>query len=130
MVCCPMKKRTVRKILHEERDVIMSIEKFEMEGRLVRTKVPIPFVEAAHYMPKRVFVDGCFPAGTILKVGKPVCSKRVNAMREEVNDYCHAIALTYSERFNGNPESPEDADIVCHIDLSSFFLLVEPVEVD
>ncbi len=108
----------------------MSIENFEMEGRLVRAKVPIPFVEAAHYMPKRVFEDGCFPAGTIFKVGKPVCSKRMNPMKEEVNDYCHAIALKYSERLNGNPEAPEDADIVCHIDLSSFFLLVESVEGD
>ena len=110
----------------------MGIKSYDFEGKLFRAKVPIPFMEAAYYMPKRVYVDGCFMPGTVFKFDKPVCSKKMNMQGEEVNDYCHAAALIYSERFNGHPEAEEDEDkdIVFHVDLSSFFLLLEPVEDD
>ena len=106
----------------------MSIKGFDFEGKLFRAKVPIPFVEDAHHLPKRVYVEGYFPVGTVFRFDQPVCSKKIDAFGEEANDYCHAAALVYSERFNGNPDAPESEDIVFHIDLSAFFLLVEPVD--
>ena len=108
----------------------MSIKGFEFEGRFFRSKVPIPFVEAAAYLPNRVYVEGFFPAGTVFRFGKPVCSQKINAFKEQVNDYCHAVSMVYSERFNGNPEAKEDEDITIHVYLSSFFLLLEPVDED
>lgn len=106
----------------------MSIQPFEFEGRFFRAKVPIPFVEATNYLPNRVYVEGCFSPGTVFKSGRPVCSQKINAFKNQVNDYCHAVSLIYSERFNGHPEADEAQDITFHVDLSSFFLLLEPVE--
>ena len=106
----------------------MAIQSYEFEGKFFRAKVPIPFSEAAYYLPKRVYVDGVFEPGTIFQFDKPVCSKRINLQGEEVNDYCHAAAMVYSERFNGNPNANEDEDIAIHVDLSAFFLLLESVE--
>ena len=108
----------------------MSVKSYEFEGKLFRAKVPILFVEAAYYLPKRVYVDGYFTPGTVFQFDKPVCSKKMNNMNEETSDYCHAAALIYSERFNGNPDADEDKDILFHVDLSSFFLLLEPVDGD
>ena len=108
----------------------MSIKGFEFEGRFFRSKVPIPFVEATAYLQSRIYVEGYFPVGTVFRFGKPVCSQKTNAFREQVNDYCHAVSLVYSERFNGNPEAKEEADITIHVDLSAFFLLLEPVDED
>ena len=108
----------------------MSIKGFEFEGKFFRSKVPIPFVEAAHYMPDRVYVEGYFPVGTVFRFGKPVCSQKINAFKEQVNDYCHAVSLVYSERFNGTPEAGDATDITIHVDLSSFFLLLEPLNED
>ena len=106
----------------------MSISPYEFEGKLFRAKVPIPFSEAAYYLPKRVYVDGCFMPGTVFRFDKPVCAKKMDMKGEEVNDYCHAAALIYSERFNGNPDADEDKDIIFHVDLSAFFLLLEPAD--
>ena len=108
----------------------MGICAFEFEGKLFRSKVPIPFVEATHYLPAKVYVEGYFPVGTVFRFGRPVCSQKINAFKEQVNDYCHAVSMVYSERFNGNPDAGEDKDITFHVDLSSFFLLLEPVDGD
>ena len=106
----------------------MSIQGYEFEGKFFRSKVRIPFVEATPYLPGRVYVDGVFPAGTVFRFEEPVCSQKQSAFGEQVNDYCHAAALTYSERFNGSPEAGTEKDIVFHVDLSAFFLLLEPLE--
>lgn len=108
----------------------MSIHGFEFEEKLFRSKVPIPFVEATPYLPNKVYVEGYFPVGTVFQFGHPVCSQKINAFKEQVSDYCHAVSMIYSERFNGNPEAGEDNDIAFHVDLSSFFLLLEPVDED
>ncbi len=103
----------------------MSITGLELEGKFLRAKVPIPFVEENSCLPARVFVEGYFPAGTVFKCGKPVCSMKLNAFQDQVNDYCHAITLNYSERYNGNPEADTMKDISFHVDLSALFLITD-----
>lgn len=108
----------------------MSIKGLEFEGLTLRAKVPIPFVEEDYYLPSRVFVDGYFPAGTIFKFHKPVCSHKINSYGNEVNDYCHAASLMYSNRLNGAPDTEEEKTIYFHVDLSALFLLLEPLDAD
>ena len=106
----------------------MTAKSFEFEGRLFRSKVPIPFVEENFYLPQKVFVEGYFPVGTTFKFQEAVCSKKMNPFGDQVNDYCHAAALVYSNKFNGADDSEEEHKIIFHVDLSSFFLLLEPID--
>lgn len=97
----------------------------ELEGKLLRAKVPIPFVEENVCLPSRVYVEGYFSVGTVFKCGRPVCSVKLNPFQDQVNDYCHAITLIYSEKYNGNPDADASGDISFHVDLSALFLLTD-----
>lgn len=106
------------------------IKALEFDGLFLRAKVPIPFVESNFYMPAKVFVEGYFPAGTVFQFLEPICSKRINEYNDQVNDYCHAASLLYSNKFAGN-ESDEEEDeyrVIFHVDLSALFLLTEPID--
>ena len=108
----------------------MTMRPFEFEGRFFRSKVPIPFVEENFYLPKKVFIEGYFPAGTIFKFQEPICSKKLDAYNStnEVNDYCHAVSLLYSNKFNGAEDSEEEYKVIFHVDLSTLFLLADPLD--
>ena len=108
------------------------IKALEFEDRFFRSKVPIPFVEDNFYLPAKVFIEGYFPAGTVFKFQEAICSKKIDVYNDQVNDYCHAVSLLYSNKFSGN-ETPgeEDEDeykIIFHVDLSALFLLLEPLD--
>ncbi len=106
------------------------IKSFDFEGAFFRAKVPIPFVEDNFYLPAKVFVEGYFPAGTIFKFQEAICSKKLDVYNDQVNDYCHAVSLLYSNKFQGN-EAADDEDeykVIFHVDLSALFLLVEPID--
>lgn len=104
------------------------IQELEFEGLKLRSKVPIPFVEENVFLPERVFVEGYFPAGTIVTFERPVCSKKMNAFDDQVNDYCHAAALMYSNKLNGADEDEDEYTVIFHVDLSALFLLFDPVD--
>ena len=106
----------------------MSIKGMEFEGLMLRSKVPIPFVEENTYLPPKVFVEGYFPAGTVFKFQDTVCSKKMSAFEEQVNDYCHAASLLYSNKFNGADEAEEEYTVIFHVDLSALFLLLDPID--
>ena len=107
----------------------MSVKGMEFEGLMLRSKVPIPFVEENFYLPPKVFVEGYFPVGTIFKFQEAICSKKQNPYGgEQINDYCHAAALVYSNKFNGAAEDDEEHKIIFHVDLSALFLLLEPID--
>mgnify|MGYP006873141942 CR=1 FL=1 len=106
----------------------MSVKGFEFEGLMLRSKVPIPFVEENYYLPQKVFVEGYFPVGTIFQFRDTICSKKQNYMGDQVNDYCHAAALLYSNRFNGADESEIEQQIIFHVDLSALFLMLDPID--
>ena len=107
------------------------IKAFELEERMLRAKVPIPFVEENSMgLPSRVFVDGYFPAGTVFKFEQPVCSKMMGAYGDQVNDYCHAAALVYSNKLNGAADDETEYTVTFHVDLSALFLLLEPLDED
>mgnify|MGYP006872977261 CR=1 FL=1 len=106
----------------------MAVKGMEFEGLMLRSKVPIPFVEENFYLPPKVFVEGYFPAGTVFKFQETVCSKKQNPYGDQVNDYCHAAALVYSNKFNGAPEDEEENKIIFHVDLSALFLLLDPID--
>lgn len=103
------------------------IKNLDFENLFVRSKVPIPFVEDNSFLPEKVFVDGIFPAGTVFKFLEPICSKKVNAFGDQINDYCHAASLLYSNKFNGDDDEDEYT-IIFHVDLSALFLLTEPID--
>ncbi len=106
------------------------IKAFEFEGKFFRSKVPIPFVEDNFYLPAKVFIEGYFPAGTVFKFQEAICSKKIDVYNDQVNDYCHAVSLLYSNKFKGN-ESPDEEDeykVIFHVDLSALFLLLEPID--
>ena len=104
------------------------IKSLDFENLFLRSKVAIPFVEDNSYLPEKVFVDGVFSAGTVFKFLEPVCSKKINAFGDQVNDYSHAAALLYSNKFNGASPDEDEFTIIFHVDLSSLFLLTEPTK--
>ena len=106
----------------------MSVKGLEFEGLMLRAKVPIPFVEENFYLPQKVFVEGYFPVGTVFKFLETVCSKKQNPDGEQTNDYCHAAALIYNNKFNGAADDEPEQQIIFHVDLSALFLLTEPVD--
>ena len=106
----------------------MSVKGMEFEGLLLRSKIPIPFVEENFYLPQKVYVEGYFPVGTIFKFQEAICSKKMNPFGDQINDYCHAAALLYSNKFNGAAETDEEQKIIFHVDLSALFLLLEPID--
>lgn len=106
------------------------IKSFDFEGQFFRSKVPIPFVEDNFYLPAKVFIEGYFPAGTVFQFQEAICSKKIDVYNDQVNDYCHAVSLLYSNKFKGN-ESPDEDDeykVIFHVDLSALFLLLEPID--
>lgn len=102
------------------------IKSLNFDNLFLRSKVAIPFVEANSFLPETVFVDGYFPAGTVFKFLEPVCSKKVSAFGEQVNDYCHAASLLYSNKFNGDDD--DEYTVIFHVDLSALFLLTDPID--
>lgn len=104
------------------------IKNLDFENLFLRSKVAIPFVEDNSFLPEKVFVDGIFPAGTIFKFLEPVCSKKVNAFGEQVNDYCHAASLLYSSKFNGGDGDSDEYTVIFHVDLSALFMLTDPID--
>ena len=100
----------------------------DFENLFLRAKVAIPFVEDNNYLPEKVFVDGIFKAGTVFKFLEPICSKKVNAFGDQVNDYCHAASLLYSNKFNSAADDEDEYTIIFHVDLSALFLLTEPLD--
>lgn len=102
------------------------IKNLDFENLFLRAKVAIPFVEENSFLPEKVFVDGIFPAGTVFKFLEPICSKKVSAFGDQVNDYCHAASLLYSNKFNGDDE--DEYTVIFHVDLSALFLLTEPID--
>lgn len=106
----------------------MSMKSLDFENLFLRSKVPIPFVEDNFYLPAKVFVEGYFPAGTIFKFQEPVCSKKIDVYNAQVNDYCHAASLLYSNKFNGAGDDEDEYTVIFHVDLSALFLLTEPID--
>ena len=106
----------------------MDIRSLELEKIFLRSKVPIPFVEDNFYLPAKVFVEGYFPAGTIFKYQEAVCSKKIDVYNDQVNDYCHAVSLLYSNKFNGAGSDEDEYTVIFHVDLSCLFLLLEPID--
>ena len=104
------------------------IKNLDFENLFLRSKVAIPFVEDNNYLPEKVFVDGIFPAGTVFKFLEPICSKKVNAFGEQINDYSHAASLLFSTKFNGAADDEDDYTIIFHVDLSALFLLTDPID--
>ena len=106
----------------------MGIKGLEYEGMLLRAKVPVPFVEENAYLPEKVYVEGYFSVGTVVRFQGTVCSKKIDPYEKQVNDYCHAAALLYSNRLNGAPNTEEENALVFHVDLSALFLLFDPID--
>ncbi len=104
------------------------IRTLDFENLYLRSKVAIPFVEYNNYLPEKVFVDGIFPAGTVFKFLEPVCSKKLNGYGDQVNDYSHAAALFFSNKFNGAAPDDDEYTIIFHVDLSALFLLCDPID--
>lgn len=104
------------------------IKNLNFEKLFLRSKVAIPFVEDNSYLPEKVFVDGYFSAGTVFKFLEPICSKKINAFGDQVNDYSHAASLLYSNKFNGAPPDEDEYTIIFHVDLSALFLLCDPID--
>lgn len=102
------------------------IKNLNFENLYLRSKVAIPFVEDNSYLPEKVFVDGIFTAGTVFKFLEPICSKKINAFGDQVNDYSHAAALLYSNKFNG--DTGDEYTIIFHVDLSALFMLCDPID--
>ena len=104
------------------------IRTLDSENLFLRSKVAIPFVEANSFLPEKVFVDGYFPAGTVFKFLEPICSKKISAFGEQVNDYSHAASLLFSNKFNGAPPEEDEYTVIFHVDLSALFLLTDPID--
>lgn len=108
----------------------MDIRSLDLENIFLRSKVPIPFVEDNFYLPAKVFVEGYFPAGTVFKYQEAVCSKKIDVYNDQVNDYCHAVSLLYSNKFNGAGSDEDEYTVIFHVDLSCLFLLTEPIDAE
>ena len=106
----------------------MDIRALDLEGRFLRSKVPIPFVEDNFYLPPKVLVEGYFPAGTIFKFQEAVCSKKIDVYNDQVNDYCHAVSILYSNKFNDAADDEDEYTVIFHVDLSCMFLLLDLLE--
>ena len=104
------------------------IKNLNFEKIFLRSKVAIPFVEDNSYLPPKVFIDGIFPAGTVFKFLEPLCTKKINAFGDQVNDYSHAASLLFSNKFNGAGDDEDEYTIIFHVDLSALFLLTEPLD--
>ena len=104
------------------------ITTLNFENLFLRSKVAIPFVEDNTFLPEKVFVDGVFQAGTVFKFLEPVCSKKINAFGDQVNDYSHGASLLYSNKFNGAAPDEDEYTIIFHVDLSALFLLCDPID--
>lgn len=104
------------------------ITNLNFENLFLRAKVAIPFVEDNNYLPEKVFVDGIFTAGTVFKFLEPICSKKINAFGDQVNDYSHAASLLYSNKFNGANSDEDEYTIIFHVDLSALFMICEPID--
>ena len=104
------------------------VKNLNFDKIFLRSKVAIPFVEENSFLPEKVFVDGIFPAGTIFKFLQPICSKKVNAFGDQVNDYSHAASLMFSNKFNGAAADEDEYTIIFHVDLSALFLLCDPID--
>ena len=104
------------------------IKNLNFDNLFLRSKIAIPFVEDNFYLPEKVFVDGYFPAGTVFKFLEPICSKKINAFGDQVNDYSHAASLLYSNKFNGAAADEDEYTVIFHVDLSALFLLCEPID--
>ena len=104
------------------------IKNLNFDNLFLRAKVAIPFVEDNIYLPEKVFVDGYFPAGTVFKFIEPVCSKKINAFGDQVNDYSHAASLLYSNKFNGATADEDEYTVIFDVDLSALFLICEPID--
>ncbi len=104
------------------------IRNLNFDKIFLRSKVAIPFVEENSYLPEKVFIDGIFPAGTVFKFLQPICSKKINAFGDQVNDYSHAASLLFSNKFNGAAPDEDEYTIIFHVDLSALFLLTEPID--
>ena len=102
------------------------IKNLDFENLFLRAKVAIPFVEENSFLPEKVFVDGIFPAGTVFKFLEPICSKKVSAFGDQINDYCHAASLLYSNKFNGDDD--DEYTVIFHVDLSALFLICEQID--
>ena len=101
------------------------IKTLNFEKLFLRSKVPIPFVEDNSYLPPKVFIDGIFPAGTVFKFLEPVCSKKINAFGDQVNDYSHAASILFSNKFNGAAPDEDEYTVIFHVDLSCLFMLTD-----
>lgn len=106
------------------------IKSLEFEGLRLRSKVPIPFVEDNSFLPDKIFVEGYFPVGTIFTFDRPVCSKKQNAFDEQVNDFCDAAALVFSNKLNGAEPDEDEYTVKFYVDLSALFLLTEPIDAE
>ena len=95
------------------------IRNLNFDKIFLRSKVAIPFVEENSYLPEKVFIDGIFPAGTVFKFLQPICSKKINAFGDQVNDYSHAASLLFSNKFNGAAPDEDEYTIIFHVDLSA-----------
>lgn len=104
------------------------IRTLDADNLFLRSKVAIPFVEENSYLPNKIYVDGYFPAGTVFKFLEPICSKKTSAFGEQVNDYCHAASLLFSNKFNGAPPDEDEYTVIFHVDLSALFLLTDPID--
>ena len=104
------------------------IKNLDFENLFLRSKVAIPFVEDNNFLPEKVFVDGIFPAGTVFKFLEPICSKKISAFGDQVNDYSHAASLLFSNKFNGAPPDEDEYTIIFDVDLSALFLLTDPID--
>lgn len=104
------------------------IKNLNFENLFLRAKVAIPFVEENTFLPEKVFVDGIFPAGTVFKFLEPICSKKINAFGDQVNDYSHAASLLFSNKFNGSGDNEDEYTIIFHVDLSALFMLCDPID--
>lgn len=54
----------------------------------------------------------------------------MNAFDEQVNDYCHAAALLYSNKLNGAESDEDEYTVMFHVDLSALFLMFDPIDDD
>lgn len=104
------------------------ITTLDFENLFLRSKIAIPFVEDNNFLPEKVFVDGIFPAGTVFKFLEPICSKKISAFGEQVNDYSHAASLLYSNKFNNAAPDEDEYTIIFHVDLSALFLICDPID--
>ena len=103
----------------------MSIKALEFEGLRLRAKAPVPFVEENPYLPEKVYIEGYFPAGTVCTLISAVCSQKIDPYGKQVSDYCHAAALRYTGKDNGEVD---DTEVIFHVDLSCLFLLFDPID--